>query len=735
MSSHISANQEHLPSRSPTVNEIDATNIANTIETADIVDTIDAVDTAETITEQLLQQNDELRTTLAIRMQENALLNEVISTVGSTLRLEEVLHHLVDTVVRATSCHIAFIYMYDKEKERLVLAGASEKHKHLVGKISMALGEGIAGWVALHRTPVFLKDAAMDDPRFYYFPELEEEKFQSIMTVPIIAKDRHLIGVITLQAIAPHEFTEEHQRFISTTAALVASAIENAQLYENTQRKLSILTSLSVLSQTISSGLYLDDMLRSLATLTVQIMEADLCVVLLMDQGREGEAQRQQRRLIVRASSPNLNERTSFSPIDVDRAILEQLRDVNEASFLATSAQSANQTLAPLSPLERLNPLKDGQYKTLISAPLIAGTEHLGLINCYALHTRRYTAEDHTLLTTIANQAAIAIKNSHLVNQLAQKNLVKGFFDDLMQGTTDTEDSLRQRASFLGCDLTKSHAVVMVEIAPVDERQGDENGSTPSKDGRAATPPPKPLPALVRTAEGTAATEDYTQGAVLQAAYKRISSIVRRRIQDTYPGSLVHDFENQLTCIIALHKDPTGTRLKSWLQEFARQMRIEYGVRLSIGIGNSCQIISDYRRGFAEAQEALQMGQNLHHEHSNDTKLQPIVTHFNDLGVYRYLYKIARMDDLRDVYQDQIARIDSYDRRKNTDLLDTLETYLECAGNLTKTSERLFVHRNTLIQRLERLQSLCDIDLQERSNWLTLQVAIKVYNLRSGNTL
>ena len=91
------------------------------------------------------------------------------------------------------------------------------------------------------------------------------------------------------------------------------------------------------------------------------------------------------------------------------------------------------------------------------------------------------------------------------------------------------------------------------------------------------------------------------------------------------------------------------------------------------------------------------------------------------------------MDDLRDMYQDQIARIASYDRRKNTDLLMTLETYLECAGNLTKTSERLFVHRNTLIQRLERIQSLCEVDLQDRANWLTLQIAIKVYKLRVGS--
>jgi DNA-binding PucR family transcriptional regulator len=187
---------------------------------------------------------------------------------------------------------------------------------------------------------------------------------------------------------------------------------------------------------------------------------------------------------------------------------------------------------------------------------------------------------------------------------------------------------------------------------------------------------------------------------------------------------VLYEQENILSSMVCLSKDPTAARLKVWLQDLSRQMRSEHNVRLSIGVGNLCQSISDYRRGFAEASEALQMGQNLNREGG--------VSHFNDLGVYRYLYKIARMDDLRDMYQDQVARIANYDRRKGTDLLDTLETYLECAGNLTKTSNRLFVHRNTLIQRLERLQSLCDIDLQERGNWLTLQVAIKVYKLRSN---
>ncbi len=646
--------------------------------------------------EQFRKENSELRTEISISREENVLLNEVISTIGSTLKLDEVLSHLVNIIVRATSCHAAFIYLYNKDKDRLVLASTSEQHEHLVGKIALGLGEGIIGWVGLTLKPVILKDEAMEDPRFHYFPELEEEKFQSVMTVPIIGKGRNLIGVISMHTVAPYEFTEKHQAFVSNTATLVASAIENAQLFENTQRKLSILTSLAILSQTISSGLYLDDMLRSLATLTVQIMEAELCVIMLMDQARE--------RLTVRASSPNLNDRAlNFQPIEVDKHLWEKLRETNEVSYQKDNTHGQQPNLS-LTALERLNPLKDSQHNALLSAPLIAGTEHLGLISCYANKTRRYTAEDHTLLSTIANQAAIAIKNSHLVDLLAQKNLVKGFFDDLMLSTYDSEDSMRQRANFLRCDLVKPHLVALIEITQLGEERDDKNNQQAGD-----------------AAQGDTLTLQTDEDRL--AAHKRICGLIRRRIQDSYPGSVLYEHENILTCMLCLSKDPAGTRLKTWLRDLSRQMRSEQNVRLSVGVGNPCLHISDYRRGFAEASEALQMGQTLNREGG--------VTHFNDLGVYRYLYKIARMDDLRDMYQDQVAHIANYDSRKGTDLLDTLETYLECAGNLTKTSNRLFVHRNTLIQRLERLQSLCDIDLQERGNWLTLQVAIKVYRLRS----
>ena len=67
-----------------------------------------------------------------------------------------------------------------------------------------------------------------------------------------------------------------------------------------------------------------------------------------------------------------------------------------------------------------------------------------------------------------------------------------------------------------------------------------------------------------------------------------------------------------------------------------------------------------------------------------------------------------------------------------TNLLDTVEMYLECGGNVAKTSSHLDVHRNTLLQHLERLQKLCKLDLEHCQHRLPLLMALKIYKLRVG---
>ena len=125
-----------------------------------------------------------------------------------------------------------------------------------------------------------------------------------------------------------------------------------------------------------------------------------------------------------------------------------------------------------------------------------------------------------------------------------------------------------------------------------------------------------------------------------------------------------------------------------------------------------------------EAEEALLVGQCL--------DLETRCAYFNELGMFRYLYAFACSNDLRDPYLDQIDIVAQYDRgRKRSELLETLELYLEHGCNIKDTAELLAVHRNTITLRLERIESLCSTNIQQPGNRLALLAAIKIHRLRA----
>ena len=190
------------------------------------------------------------------------VLYEIIRTVSSSVDLEQVLGAIVELVTEQTRAHATLIFIVDGPDEELVLKSVSDDtYRDQIGAVRMKRGEGLAGWVAKHREPVFIAENALQDPRVKYFPEFEEEQYQSIVSVPLIAPDGELIGVIALHAEAPRVFTEEDAAFVIHSASLVASAIVNARLYEAARRRVRELEGLSALSAAVSTATALDDLL------------------------------------------------------------------------------------------------------------------------------------------------------------------------------------------------------------------------------------------------------------------------------------------------------------------------------------------------------------------------------------------------------------------------------------------------------------------------------------------
>ena len=142
------------------------------------------------------------RSALERAQRENETLYAVIKTVSSSLDLDRVLRGIVDIATDATGCHACFIYFL--EGDRLVLRAASPRYCALRRRArrSGSTRASPAGSRAT-KTPEFIPENAMADPRMKYVPELEEERFQSMVAVPILAKAGDVIGVVVLHTAAP----------------------------------------------------------------------------------------------------------------------------------------------------------------------------------------------------------------------------------------------------------------------------------------------------------------------------------------------------------------------------------------------------------------------------------------------------------------------------------------------------------------------------------------------------
>src|SRR5262249_62239703 len=123
-----------------------------------------------------------------VKARSESFLARIVSTVASSLELDEVLRSVVQLLSEASAVHACFVYLVDDTEDALILRAASDPFGHLTGKIRLDRGEGLAWWAIEQRTPAFVPDELLADPRVKYVPELEEERYQSLLCLPVHAR-------------------------------------------------------------------------------------------------------------------------------------------------------------------------------------------------------------------------------------------------------------------------------------------------------------------------------------------------------------------------------------------------------------------------------------------------------------------------------------------------------------------------------------------------------------------
>lgn len=143
---------------------------------------------------------------------------------------------------------------------------------------------------------------------------------------------------------------------------------------------------------------------------------------------------------------------------------------------------------------------------------------------------------------------------------------------------------------------------------------------------------------------------------------------------------------------------------------------------LNIGVGEPTARLINIRRSFTQAQEAIRVSGGLH---SNDG-----VHFYEDLIIYQLLSSGVENEKSMELYTLSIRNLVEYDQQNETNMVETLDCYFACNCNVSETAKALYIHRNTLIYRIDKIKTILGRDLKDSEERLLLQLGLRIYQVR-----
>ena len=133
------------------------------------------------------------------------------------------------------------------------------------------------------------------------------------------------------------------------------------------------------------------------------------------------------------------------------------------------------------------------------------------------------------------------------------------------------------------------------------------------------------------------------------------------------------------------------------------------------------QNIEDIAHSYQEAQDAIAFGKMV--------QKQDTLMAYADLGIFRLLCKFTERASLKEYIPESLIKILQHDKEKHSSLLKTLEIYLECNNNATKAANKLYIHYKTILYRLDRIQEISGVNLEDKEDRLQIEMGLKILHL------
>jgi PAS domain S-box-containing protein len=352
-------------------------------------------------------ENASLFSQTQLRAEEMAALNDLGRALASRLSLNQVLEEVYRGISRLLDTTNFYIALYEPEKnENVFLLNVTESQvDRQIARLPA--DKGITGYIVQNRANVLIKENVLGWLNAHGIESVGEPA-KSWLGVPLLLGDQILGALAVQNYTTPYAYDEHDQYMLSAIGNQASIAIQNARLFEAEQHRREVADALSEMAKLVSATLDITQITDILLDQIAKLIPYRSACIQAIKQGQ---------RIVIGGRGINLDSTTEegaallWRPVEED-PLISKIVASRQPIVIPDTYQDANWTVAP----------DTRHVRSWIGCPLVAGEQTLGLLTLDSDQSNAYDEETAQLIAAFASQAAIAIQNARLFEDIEQRS-------------------------------------------------------------------------------------------------------------------------------------------------------------------------------------------------------------------------------------------------------------------------------------------------------------------------
>lgn len=309
---------------------------------------------------------------------------------------------------------------------------------------------------------------------------------------------------------------------------------------------------------------------------------------------------------------------------------------------------------------------------------------------------RTYPDTDSNIYKTAIEYASIVIilrMQIRISNRMIEEKYYSSFVCDLMLNNIKTREEINTRAHLYGWDLDGGGFVAIIDINNIKKYYlRDLDTGTNEK---------------------------------LQKYTDRIFDTSIRCIKQAFPSTIYYS-QSDFIAFLITGKLPVSARktLADTFSQIQHSLLSAVPFTISMGVGMYVDDIINIHNSYQQAKQVIQTVYQIQQFNR--------LFFYDQIGIYRLLFSISSNNEAIEFCDKYVKPLQQYDDQHHANLIETLQSIINCGWNLKLASEKLFLHYNSVKYRFQKICDLLEIDLRDNSRHTEIELALKIYLIQKN---